>query len=76
MQPDDAAFLAFAVTLPEARGSGIGRRADRGVPRVGARARATAHVVTDWRETNLLASRFWPARGFRRAFLRLYRSIP
>jgi hypothetical protein len=26
--------------------------------------------------TNLLASRFWPKRGFRTAFLRLYRSIP
>jgi len=26
--------------------------------------------------TNLLASRFWPARGFRTSFLRLYRSIP
>jgi hypothetical protein len=33
-------------------------------------------MVTDWRETNLLASRFWPKRGFRRTFLRLYRSIP
>jgi hypothetical protein len=33
-------------------------------------------MVTDWRETNLLSSRFWPARGFRRSFLRLYRSIP
>jgi hypothetical protein len=26
--------------------------------------------------TNLLASRFWPRRGFRTTFLRLYRSIP
>jgi hypothetical protein len=33
-------------------------------------------MVTAWRETNLLSSRFWPARGFRRSFLRLYRSIP
>jgi hypothetical protein len=33
-------------------------------------------MVTDWRETNLLSSRFWPARGFRPFFLRLYRSIP
>jgi hypothetical protein len=32
-------------------------------------------MVTDWRVTNLLASRFWPRRGFRTAF-RLYRSIP
>ena len=33
-------------------------------------------MVTDWRVTNLLASRFWPTRGFRPAFYRLYRSIP
>jgi hypothetical protein len=33
-------------------------------------------MVTDWRVTNLLASRFWPNRGFRTSFLRLYRSIP
>ena len=33
-------------------------------------------LTTDWRMTNLLASRFWPRRGFRETFLRLYRSIP
>jgi hypothetical protein len=33
-------------------------------------------MVTDWRVTNLLSSRFWPKRGFRPVFLRLYRSIP
>jgi hypothetical protein len=33
-------------------------------------------MVTDWRVTNLLASRFWPRRGFRASVLRLYRSIP
>ena len=31
-------------------------------------------VVTDWRETNLLASRFWPARGFRPSYVRLHRA--
>ena len=35
-----------------------------------------AAMVTDWRVTNLLASRFWPKRGFRTSFLRLHRSIP
>ena len=35
-----------------------------------------AAMTTDWRMTNLLASRFWPRRGFRETFLRLYRSIP
>ena len=71
----NAAFLGFASTLPEARGSGIGvALTDAGF------AWAAEHgysvMVTDWRETNLLASRFWPRRGFRRTFLRLYRSIP
>jgi hypothetical protein len=33
-------------------------------------------MITDWRVTNLLSSRFWPKRGFRPTFLRLYRSIP
>jgi hypothetical protein len=33
-------------------------------------------VITDWRMTNLQAARFWPRRGFRETFLRMYRSIP
>lgn len=73
--PDDSIDLAQASTEPSARGSGVGRA-------------LTAHVLTwahdhgyrtmttDWRMTNLFASRFWPRRGFRETFLRLYRSIP
>jgi GNAT superfamily N-acetyltransferase len=73
--PKGSIDLAQASTEPEARGSGVGRA-------------LTAHVLgwahehghpvmtTDWRMTNLWASRFWPKRGFRVAFLRLYRSIP
>jgi ribosomal protein S18 acetylase RimI-like enzyme len=75
MMVDDAAFLGFAVTVPDARGSGIGRAMTDACLTWAARE-GYAHVVTDWRETNLLASRFWPTRGFRRSFLRLYRSIP
>jgi ribosomal protein S18 acetylase RimI-like enzyme len=75
MLPERACYLAFASTLPEARGSGIG---------VGLTdaSLAAAHedgysvMVTDWRVTNLLASRFWPKRGFTTVFSRLYRSIP
>jgi ribosomal protein S18 acetylase RimI-like enzyme len=33
-------------------------------------------MTMDWRMTNLEAARFWPRRGFRETFLRLYRSIP
>jgi len=74
-RPERAAFLTFAATLPEARGSGAGLA-------LTSAGLGWAHehdypvVVVDWRETNLLASRFWPHRGFRRTFLRLYRSIP
>jgi len=73
--PRDSIDLAQASTYPDARGTGVGRA-------------LTAHVIrwafengypvmtTDWRMTNLWASRFWPKRGFRPAFLRLYRVIP
>jgi ribosomal protein S18 acetylase RimI-like enzyme len=75
LAPDDACFLAFAATLPGSRGSGIGVALTEA-------ALAWAHeqgyrtMITDWRETNLLSSRFWPRRGFRTTFFRLYRSIP
>jgi hypothetical protein len=74
-QPDGAACLCFAASLPHERSSGGGLALTEA-------AFAWAHehgyrsMVTDWRETNLLSSRFWPARGFRRSFVRLYRSIP
>ena len=32
-------------------------------------------VELDWRSTNLLASRFWPRRGFRPTHLRLRRDV-
>jgi len=74
-QAQNAAFLGFASTLPEARGSGLGvALTDAGF--AWAAEQDYSVMVTDWRETNLLASRFWPRRGFRRTFLRLYRSIP
>jgi GNAT superfamily N-acetyltransferase len=74
-RPERAALLGFAATLPDIRGSGAGLA----LTTAGldwARENGYPIVVTDWRETNLLSSRFWPARGFRRTFLRLYRSIP
>jgi ribosomal protein S18 acetylase RimI-like enzyme len=75
MRPDRASYLSYAVTLPEARGSGIGvALTDAALQAAAAEGYGT--MVTDWRVTNLLASRFWPKRGFRTAFLRLYRSIP
>jgi ribosomal protein S18 acetylase RimI-like enzyme len=73
--PERASYLAFAATLPEARGSGIGVALTEAVL-AAAREEGYAAMVTDWRVTNLLASRFWPRRGFRPVFFRLYRSIP
>jgi ribosomal protein S18 acetylase RimI-like enzyme len=70
-----AAFLAFAAARPEVRGLGTGV-AMTNAGFAWAREHGYETMVTDWRETNLLASRFWPKRGFRRTFLRLYRSIP
>lgn len=74
-RPDSAVLLNWAATRPEVRGSGAGV-ALTNASFAWARERGYSTMVTDWRETNLLASRFWPKRGFRRSFLRLYRSIP
>jgi ribosomal protein S18 acetylase RimI-like enzyme len=74
-RPERAAFIGFAATVPESRGSGIGV-ALTAACFAWAAENDYPTMVTDWRETNLLASRFWPRRGFRRMFLRLYRSIP
>lgn len=74
-QPDRTALITFAASLPDVRGSGAGLALTQAAF-AWAYERGYATLVTDWRETNLVSSRFWPARGFRRSFLRLYRSIP
>jgi ribosomal protein S18 acetylase RimI-like enzyme len=74
-RPERACYLAFASTLPEARGSGIGVALTT-ASLAAAAAQGYSTMVTDWRVTNLAASRFWPKRGFRISFLRLYRSLP
>ena len=74
-RPDGAAHLGFAATRPEIRGTGVGLALTEASFRW-AREQGYAAMVTDWRATNLLSSRFWPRRGFRPTFYRLYRSIP
>jgi GNAT superfamily N-acetyltransferase len=74
-RPEPAAYLAWAATLPEVRGSGVGVALTEAAF-AWARRAGYETMVTDWRVTNLLSSRFWPRRGFRTTFLRLYRSIP
>lgn len=73
--PRDAIDLAGAATFPEARGTGVGRALTAYGIRW-AHEHGYPVMTTDWRMTNLWASRFWPKRGFRPSFLRLYRSIP
>lgn len=75
MRPEGAVLLGWAATDPEVRGSGAGVALTEAAF-AWARERGYDVIVTDWRETNLLASRFWPARGFRETFVRLYRHIP
>src|SRR5262249_34691024 len=71
--PRHSIDLAHALTEPHARGSGAGLAlTDYGLR--WAHEHGYATMITDWRMTNLLASRFWPKRGFRETFLRLYRS--
>jgi GNAT superfamily N-acetyltransferase len=74
-RPDGAALLGWAATDPDVRGSGAGLALTEGAF-AWARERGHEVMVTDWRVTNLLSSRFWPGRGFRETFLRLYRHIP
>jgi ribosomal protein S18 acetylase RimI-like enzyme len=73
-RPPGVAHLGFAATLPEARGWGAGL-ALTAASFAWAREQGYEVMVTDWRVTNLLSSRFWPRRGFRETFLRLYRSV-
>ncbi len=74
-RPERACNLGFAATVPESRGSGIGVALTQ-AGFAWAAEEGYRVMLTDWRVTNLLASRFWPRRGFRTSFLRLYRSIP
>lgn len=69
-----AAFIGFAIVHPDTRGIGAGV-ALLDASFAWARERGYETMVTDWRETNLLASRFWPRRGFGTTFLRLHRWI-
>jgi ribosomal protein S18 acetylase RimI-like enzyme len=70
-----ALHLASTAVVTAARGVGIGvaltthalaYTAEQGFPQ----------LRTNWRVTNLAASRFWPARGFQLTHIRLVRRLP
>lgn len=75
VRPEGQCLLAFAATLPDDRGSGVGRALTEGALAWAGGSGYSAMAI-DWRITNLLSSRFWPRCGFRPTFLRLYRSLP
>jgi GNAT superfamily N-acetyltransferase len=73
--PDQNIDLAFAATRDDTRGSGTGLALTAHALNW-AHERGFRSMTVDWRSVNLLSSRFWPRRGFRPQYLRLYRSVP
>ncbi|QNN53122.1 GNAT family N-acetyltransferase [Nocardioides mesophilus] len=74
IRPDDCGYFAFAAVMPEARGRGVGRAlGELGLSWAGREGYAV--VATDWRQTNLLSSRAWPALGYEDTFWRLHRTV-
>ena len=73
--PEGSIDLSLATTHSDVRGSGVGCA-------LIAHALRWAHeneyraLTIDWRVVNLLADRFFTARGFRPTFFRLYRHVP
>jgi GNAT superfamily N-acetyltransferase len=73
--PEHNIDLSHAATLPAARRSGVSL-ALTGHVLTWAHEHGFRSMTTDWRSVNLLASRHWPARGFRPTYYRLYRAVP
>ena len=75
--PDErpsVAHLPVAGTRPDIRGGGVGvALVEHALHR--AHLGGFELVELDWRSTNLLASRFWPRRGFRPTHVRLPRDV-
>jgi ribosomal protein S18 acetylase RimI-like enzyme len=72
--PADAAYLASTAVLESVRGRGIGAALVGEIIRRATEAGYGA-VFTNWRMTNLSASRFWPAQGFVPIYHRLHRAV-
>lgn len=73
--PAENIDLAHVATLDDVRGTGVGLALTEHALEW-ARTHGYRSMTTDWRSVNLLSSRFWPRRGFRPQYLRLYRAVP
>jgi GNAT superfamily N-acetyltransferase len=73
--PEGNVDLAHAATLEDVRGAGVGLALTAHAVRW-AYENGYRSITSDWRSPNLEASRFWPRRGWRPTFLRLFRAIP
>jgi GNAT superfamily N-acetyltransferase len=72
--PGEPISLDVAATLPEARGLGVGT-ALTAHALWWARQEGHERMKADWRIANLLASRFWPRRGFEPTAYRMVRYV-
>jgi ribosomal protein S18 acetylase RimI-like enzyme len=68
------AELSVAAVPEQTRGRGVGLALTAAVIDA-ARAQGVTRLAADWRTTNLLSSRFWPARGFQVVGWRMSRTI-
>lgn len=72
--PGEPISLDVAATFPEARGLGVGvALTDHAL--WWAKEQGHSRIKADWRIANLLASRFWPKRGFTPTAYRLVRYV-
>ena len=67
----EALHLASTAVVPAARGRGVTTHSLAYTAEQGFQ-----QLRTNWRVTNLAASRFWPARGFQLTHIRLVRRLP
>ena len=72
--PGEPISIDVAATLPEARGLGVGKALTEHALEW-AREQGHERAKADWRVANLLASRFWPNRGFRPTAYRMVRYL-
>jgi ribosomal protein S18 acetylase RimI-like enzyme len=72
--PQHGAYMSLAAVQPDARRQGIGTLLTRQVL-ADASANGYRTMETNWRGSNLLASRFWPRRGYQPVMVRLARHL-